>query len=63
MQVTGTFPELSSGMKKSRRNGKFAKGDPGPTGFAVSRMPRKVNAPKTLAGRREASHHKAYGKA
>lgn len=68
MQVTGTFPALSAGMKKTsaktstRRNGKFAVPDKGVAGFGIKgRAPRAVNAPKSFAGRRAASHRKAYG--
>ena len=64
MQTSGVFPQLSDG--RSKRRGK-------PTARPRSksrevmedgqgwtkRQPRPVNAPKTLAGRRAASHKKA----
>jgi hypothetical protein len=64
MQVRGTFPELNAGSKKSksrRNSGTFAKDDRGMTSFSVKRAPKAINAPKTFAGRREASHRKAHG--
>ena len=64
MQTRGTFPELSSGMKKSsKRMPKMSKSScSGMGGFGVKgKGPRKHNtAPKTFAGRRAASHAKAY---
>lgn len=66
MQVTGTFPQLSDGYKgkgKSRRNsGTYAKEDRGMTQPTVGRAPRSAKNPSTLAGRRAASHRKAYGR-
>ena len=64
MQVTGTFPALSAGMKKSsprRNSGKFNKPDSGLGGGGLRTKPRVHSAPKTFAGRRAASHAKAYG--
>lgn len=100
MQVTGTFPELSAGLRKSKsapkskvgrvmrefKAGKLHSGSKsgpkvtsrkqaiaiglseqrkeqgGVGGFSLSRAPKRINAPKTLAGRRAASHKKAYGR-
>jgi hypothetical protein len=67
MQTTGTFPELSAGMKKSgksrRNSGKFNKPDCGIGGGDVKTRIRAHNsAPKSFAGRRAASHAKAYAK-
>lgn len=64
MQTRGTFPELNSGRKKSaskraNSSGKFRKEDAGgfTGGFSVPGRVRPGNtAPKTLAGRRLASH-------
>lgn len=66
MQVRGTFPELNSGTKKSPKRAAPKRAPaapriPGMGGFSVKRAPRPVNAPKSLAGRRAASHAKAYG--
>lgn len=59
MQTTGTFPQLSDGRSKGRKRGKATceelTPDTGPR-----RQPRPVSAPKSLSGRRAASHKKAY---
>jgi len=55
MQVTGTFPELSAGRTKGKKTRKLESSAPYGQ-IAVSRRPRRVNAPKTLAGRRSLSH-------
>ena len=65
MQVTGTFPALSAGLKKSakrsNRNGKFYSPPTGGMGgFGGSgKLPRRINAPKTTEGRRALAHRKA----
>lgn len=72
MQVRGTFPELNAGLKKSAKP-KLSVGkkswkrgipevpDSRSSSFGVSgRGPRRINAPKTFAGRRAAAHAKAY---
>ena len=60
MQVRSTFPQLNDGMSKSKRphvKTKFA----GIGGFGVSGKVKQVKAaPRTYAGRRAASHAKAY---
>jgi hypothetical protein len=65
MQTRGVFPELNAGLKKSparRNSGTFSPKEPGMTNFRVGRMPKRVNAPNSFAGRRAASHRKAHGK-
>ncbi len=68
MQVTGTFPELSAGHKRSAKPAKAtpkrgAKEEPGFGGFSIGgRMKKAAPAlPRTFAGRKAASHRKAYG--
>lgn len=60
MQTRGTFPQLNDGMSKPKRphvKTKFG----GFGGFGVSGKVRRVaSAPRTFAGRRAASHAKAY---
>ena len=60
IQTRGTFPQLNDGMSKSKRahvKTKFA----GIGGFGVSGKVRRVEpAARTFAGRRAASHAKAY---
>ena len=60
MQTRGTFPELYAGRSKSKRHARLESD----SSFAVKgRGPRQsANNPKTFAGRRAASHTKAYGK-
>ena len=61
MQTRGTFPELNSGRKQSRRNGKFSGSDKGIAGFKVSGRPRaQIKNASTFAGRRAASRTR-YG--
>lgn len=68
MQTSGVFPQLSDGRKgrkvtKPARSGKKAGPEPLEDGRGYTRhQPRPVNAPKTTAGRRAASHAKAYGR-
>lgn len=72
MQTTGTFPELSAGRNKGRsaKPAKTQKRVPvdrdipskGFGGFAVGgRLKPAAKNPGTFAGRRTASHRKAYG--
>ena len=69
MQVRGTFPELNNGMTRSKaprgaaRTSSLRKASldhPGFAGFSTKRQPRRVHAPRSFAGRRSASHAKAY---
>lgn len=63
MQTSGTFPQLSDGRKKALKKPGKAKSAPeaAEDGRGWTRhQPRPVNAPKTTAGRRAASHSKAY---
>lgn len=65
MQVSGTFPQLSDGRKKS----KSAKRTPSRRSTPVEpvedgrgytkHQPRRINAPKTTVERRELAHRKA----
>lgn len=52
-QVTGTFPGLYAGMMKKARKTAGTGMQP------MKRQPRPNKAPKTLSGRRTASHIKA----
>lgn len=62
MQTRGLVPALSSGEKKRRNSGTYAKDDCGMASFTTSRRPKRLNSnPKSLSGRRAASHKKAYG--
>ena len=59
MQTRGTFPALSDGHRKSRRNsGTYARDDRGMGSFVVKRAPKALANPRSLAGRRAASHRK-----
>lgn len=60
MQTSGTFPQLSEGRSKGKKRGKAKCEEPTSDAGWTKRQPRPIDAPKTLAGRRNASHKKAY---
>jgi hypothetical protein len=61
MQTRGTFPELSAGMKKSPRKHAKTKFE-GVTFGVKGKMRKCASNERTYAGRRAASHAKAYDK-
>lgn len=63
MQTSGVFPQLSDGRKKAAKRPARGKSKPEPAEDGrgwTKHQPRPVNAPKSTAGRRAASHKKAY---
>ena len=58
MQVSGTFPELSSGLKKKMSKKRAEAPEPSNSTMMKGRFPRKTVAPSTLGGRRDVAHIK-----